>query len=328
MPGAATAVTSAAVNVGELVVRRFPRAAPQTTASAARRQLMDTPHDAADAVWVVDDAGRPLGVVAIGTVLTATAERTLGELMAPIGDCIGADADRETLANAALRQPVAAVPVVDGSGRLVGVVPSHALLRVLRAEHVEDMNRLVGIARNHHEAQAALAGSVRRRAAGRLPWLLLGLAGSGMVTWLVSRFETLLAERVAVAFFVPAVVYLADAIGTQTEAIAVRGLSFVRAPLGRLLGGELAAGMLVGLTLAGFTLPAVWLTLGDVRLASVVALSVLTAGTVASGLGLLLPWLFDRLGHDPAYGSGPLCTVVQDLLSVAVYFVIARALLA
>lgn len=324
-PLPASAATFA--SVADLVVRRFPRAAPHTPAGEVRRGLMTNPHEAIDAVWVVDADLRPLGVAPIGAILTAAADRPLGELMAPLGDCITADCDRETLANAALRQPVTAVPVVDAGGHLVGVVPSHALLHVLRAEHVEDMNRLVGIARNHHEAQAALAGSVRRRAAGRLPWLLLGLAGSALVTWLVSRFEGLLAERVAVAFFVPAVVYLADAIGTQTEAIAVRGLSFVRAPLGRLLGGELAAGMLVGLTLALFALPAVWLALGDARLATVVALSVLTAGTVASGLGLLLPWLFDRLGHDPAYGSGPLCTVVQDLLSVLVYFLIARALL-
>jgi magnesium transporter len=323
LPGTAAAFA----DVADLIVRRFPRAAPHTLAGEARRDLMATAHDAVDGVWVVDAAGRPLGAVSIGAVLTAAAERPLAELLTPLGDCITADADRETLANAALRQPLAAVPVVDPAGRLVGVVPSHALLRVLRAEHVEDMNRLVGIARNHHEAQAALAGSVRRRAAGRLPWLLLGLAGSALVTWLVSRFEGLLARQVAVAFFVPAVVYLADAIGTQTEAIAVRGLSFVRAPLGRLLGGELAAGMLVGLTLAAFALPAVWLALGDARLAIVVALSVFTAGTVASGLGLLLPWLFDHLGHDPADGRGPLCTVVQDLLSVLVYFLIARALL-
>lgn len=309
------------------MVRRLRRADPDELAGQVRTELIGVQHEAVDAVWVVDPAGRPLGAVPIGHLLAAAPRQTMAELMAPLGDAVRPDADRETLANAALRQPMVGVPVIDDGGRLVGVVPPQGLLRVLREEHVEDMNRLVGISRNHHEAQQALAGTVGQRARGRLPWLLLGLVGSGAVTWLVSRFEFLLSEHLAVAFFVPAVVYLADAVGTQSEAIAIRGLSFVRSPLKHLLCGETATGSLIGLTLAAFTLPAVWLAFGDLRLAATVALSVLVAGAVASGLGLLLPWLFDRLGRDPAYGSGPLCTVVQDLLSVLIYFLIASALL-
>ncbi len=310
-----------------LMVRRLRRADPDQLAEQVRNELIGVQHEAVDAVWVVDPAGRPLGAVPIGHLLAAAPCQTLAELMAPLGDAVRPDADRETLANAALAEPMVGVPVIDDGGRLVGVVPPHSLLRVLRAEHVEDLNRLVGIGRNHHEARQAFAGTVGRRVRGRLPWLLLGLVGSGAVTWLVSSFELLLAEHLAVAFFVPAVVYLADAVGTQSEAIAVRGLSFVQAPLKQLLYGEIATGAVIGLTLAAFTLPAVWLAFGDLQLAVVVALSVLMAGAVASGLGLLLPWLFDRLGRDPAYGSGPLCTVVQDLLSVLIYFVIAGALL-
>ncbi len=325
----ATEVAGGAFDGGldALMVRRLRRADPDELAGQVRTELIGVQHEAVDAVWVVDPEGRPLGAVPIGRLLAAAPRQTLAELMAPLGDAVGPDADRETLANAALVEPMVGVPVIDDGGRLIGVVPPRSLLRVLRAEHVEDLNRLVGISRNHHKAQQAFAGTVGRRVRGRLPWLLLGLVGSGAVTWLVSGFERLLAEHLAVAFFVPAVVYLADAVGTQSEAIAVRGLSFVQAPLKQLLYGEIATGALIGSILAALTLPAVWLAFGDRHLAATVALSVLVAGAVASGLGLLLPWLFDRLGKDPAYGSGPLCTVVQDLLSVLIYFVIAGALL-
>lgn len=64
---------------------------------------------------------------------------------------------------------------------------------------------------------------------------------------------------------------------------------------------------------------------GGFRLAGAVATSVLAAGTVAAGLGMLLPWLLARSGRDPAFGSGPLATAIQDILSLLVYFAVVRA---
>jgi len=131
-----------------------------------------------------------------------------------------------------------------------------------------------------------------------------------------------------VAFFIPAIVYLADAIGTQTEAAAVRGLSLVHRPLGRLLWGEAATGFLIGAVLALASLPLVWAGFGDLRLATAVAFAVLAAGTVAATVGLIFPWILSHLGFDPAFGSGPVATIVQDVLSLIVYFAIAVALVA
>jgi magnesium transporter len=60
--------------------------------------------------------------------------------------------------------------------------------------------------------------------------------------------------------------------------------------------------------------------MGDARLALAVALALVVAGGLATAIGLTLPWLLERLGRDPAYGSGPLATIIQDVLSLAVYF--------
>lgn len=64
----------------------------------------------------------------------------------------------------------------------------------------------------------------------------------------------------------------------------------------------------------------IWLVFGDLALAVAVAVALSGASMVATGLGLLLPWGLTRLGLDPAYGSGPLATIVQDLLSLLIYF--------
>ena len=133
-------------------------------------------------------------------------------------------------------------------------------------------------------------------------------------------------ERVvAVAFFVPALVYLADAIGTQSEAIAVRGLSLTRAGIRHLLAGELRTGMLIGVALGVIAFPLIVLAFGDARLAAAVSTSIFIAGSVAAGIGIGLPWLLARRGLDPAYGSGPVATVVQDILTILVYFAVLQA---
>jgi magnesium transporter len=216
---------------------------------------------------------------------------------------------------------------VDDGGRLLGVVPALAIIDVLRREHIEDLHRLAGIVRESNHALDALEEPPVRRLRHRLPWLIVGLAGSILATAVVTQFEAALNERVALAFFIPAIVYLADAIGTQTETIMVRGLSLGLPPFGRLLAGEIGTGLLIGLVLGGLAIPAVLLGFGDAWLALTVGIAILVAGTIATSVGLVFPWLLARFGADPAFGSGPVATIVQDVLSLLTYFVVASVLL-
>jgi magnesium transporter len=247
------------------------------------------------------------------------------DLMEPGVAYVHADTDQERAASVAVHHGILSVPVLDDAGVLIGVVPPNAILDVLRREHVEDLHRLAGIRRESTRARLAMTEPPLRRVQDRLPWLLVGLLGSVAATLVVGRFEALLETQVAVAFFVPGIVYLADAIGTQTEAIVIRGISLCRASLRRLLISELGTGFLIGLVLAGLIFPTVALGYGDVRMAGAVSLSLIAASIVAATIGLLLPWILSRLGHDPAFGSGPIATVIQDIISLFVYFTIATS---
>jgi magnesium transporter len=303
-----------------------PKAGPAQTVADALSALRGRRYDAVEIVCVVDEEDRLLGCARIADVLALPPERPMGEAMNPEFPRVLPDVDQEKVASLALHHGVNAIPVVDRHGRLLGVVPNESLLLILRREHVEDIHRLAGIGRETHRAREAIEAPPMRRARHRLPWLLLGLVGSMLATYVVSRFEQALSGRVAIAFFIPGLVYLADAIGTQSEAVAVRGLSLSHARLGRLMGGELRTGLLIGLTLGAITFPAVWLAFGDGRLALAVSLALLFAGAVATTIGLLLPWLLGRLGSDPAYGSGPLATIIQDVLSLLIYFATVTAI--
>jgi magnesium transporter len=283
--------------------------------------------DYAGTVYVLDPRGRLVGQSPLPALLASAPDREMRELMAAVPAVVTPETDQEQAATIAVRHRVAAVPVVDADGRLLGILPPEALMEVLRAEHLEDLHRMAGIRRDEVMARQAIEGPPLRRARDRLPWLLVGLAGSALVTVVMALFTSTLESTVAVAFFVPGIVYLADAIGTQTEAAAVRGLSLVHEPLRQLIWGELRTGVVMGVTLAAIALPGVWLVFGELPLAIAVAGALLTAGAVATTVGLLLPWLLARFGRDPAYGSGPLATVVQDLLSILIYLTIVSLVL-
>jgi magnesium transporter len=311
----------AAESAGWHLAREVPAFAPGTTAGAARAAIAGRRFDCVDLVLVVDASRRVLGVLPIRQILALDAGDTLQSKMLREFPAARAESDQEHVASLALEHGLTAIPVVDAAGRLAGVVPAEALLDILRREHVEDLHRLAGIAGENELARDAIEAPPVRRMRHRLPWLLVGLAGSIVATVVMAQFEAVLAANVAVAFFVPGIVYLADAIGTQTETIAVRGLSLSRVRIGHLLASEIRTGLLIGAVLGAATFAGVWLAMGDQRLAVAVALALFVAGGLATGIGLLLPWLLHRLGRDPAYGSGPLATIVQDVLSLAVYFV-------
>lgn len=279
--------------------------------------------DALEAVYVLAADGRFEGAIPLVDLGRARPEQTLGELVDREYPRVGRQRGQEHIASEA-HPRASSLAVIGDGGRFLGAIPALTLLSILRREHVEDLHRLAGIQREMEKDRGALEAPSARRARHRLPWLLVGLVGSVLAAAVVARFEKVLEANLAVAYFVPTIVYLADAIGTQTEAIAVRGLSMSRLSLSHLLGGELRTGILIGATLAVLTFPIVVLMFGDLRLGLAVAIAVVTAGTVATTIGLLFPWFLHRLGSDPALGSGPVATIVQDVLSLLIYFATAR----
>lgn len=313
-------------SAAEHIVTRIPIARDDDLVDDVLARLSGVSFESVDAVYVVD-AGRVLkGAVRLVDLLAAPKGAAIEKLVDSAYPRVGPHHDQEHVAAEALGRRATTVAVVDDEARLVGAVPALSLLDILRHEHVEDLHRLAGIQREAARTRGALEAPPTRRARHRLPWLLVGLAGSMVAAVVVSRFERVLESKLAVAFFVPAIVYLADAIGTQTEAIVVRGLSLSRLSLRHLLFDELRTGLLIGLTLGLLSFPIVAVTFGDVRLGLSVAFAILVAGAVATSIGLLLPWILQRMGTDPAFGSGPVATIIQDVLSLLIYFAIATLL--
>jgi magnesium transporter len=234
---------------------------------------------------------------------------------------VGPGIDQEVAAARAVRHHESALSVVDADGRFLGMIPPHKLIEVLLSEHEEDLSRLGGFSRTQSAARIASEEPAQRRFQHRIPWLVLGLAGALIAADLVARFENQLQRNLLLAFFIPGIVYLADAVGTQTETIVVRGLS-LGVPIGRMILRELLAGFAIGGVLAAIAGPLVWWRWGDAAVGLAIGLAVLAACSTATLVAMTLPWLFDAFDFDPAFGSGPLATVIQDLLSIWIYLFI------
>ena len=273
----------------------------------------------------VSSGDRLVGIVPLERLLAARADASLATIMeTPV--TVPVSFDQERIAFEAARTGSRSVVVIDDAGRFMRIVPPEQLIAVLSKEHDEDLARLGGFLARSGAARDAAEESVPRRLWHRLPWLALGLLGAMLSAGIVASFEEELERQVLLAFFVPAVVYMADAVGTQTETVVIRGMA-LGVSLRTIARRELGTGVIIGCLLAGAFFVFARLVWGDARIAAVVSISLLVSASIATLIAMSLPYALARLGRDPAFGSGPLATVIQDLLSIAAYFTVAEALL-
>ena len=300
-----------------------PRAHPSTPAGEVREDLVGcSPSGAVD--LAVCDGDRFVGLVPFERLLAATPDRPVGELAEPTA-VVDRDVDEELAAARLARNGGRSLAIVDDRGRFIGLVSPRQAVAVLLREHDEDVARLGGFLSRTSQARTAAEEPVHRRLWHRLPWLALGLFGAMASAGIVAAFEEQLSRLVLLAFFVPAVVYMADAVGTQTEALVIRGIS-VGVPGRAIVFRELSTGLVIGILLGAAFFPFAYLIWGDARVAGTVALALLGSTATATLVAMALPYGINRLGRDPAFGAGPLATVIQDLLSILIYFAIAAAL--
>jgi magnesium transporter len=305
---------------------QVPIAAPEDRAAATRAGLLGHRYDYAGHIAVIEN-GRCLGLVPLEALLAAGSEVRVRELIDPGSVFLTEGTALDASANRAAADERHVAAVVDHEGAFVGLLPPASLLSALRGSHETDLALLGGFSHRAALARAHVRDGVATRFRHRVPWLLFGLLAAVQAAMFVSRHEHELSLHLSLAFFLPAIVYLADAVGTQTEAVAVRALS-LGSTLRQIAYGEVLSGVAAGALLACLIGPLVGWLWHDARLALCVALSTFASCSVAAVSGLALPWLVDSLSLDPAYGSGPLATVVQDLLSIVIYFTIAGVIFA
>jgi magnesium transporter len=284
--------------------------------------------DALDYVYVVDK-GKLTGVFSIRRLYQHHAKTKIeGICRVPEMVKIGPDDNAVLAAYLSLKHGISMIPVVSDDGTFMGAIPKDRILSILHKKHVEDRFFRAGIHRRHAAFEDTMKTPILSSVRYRILWLFVGLLGGVLAAGIVGNFEEMLSENLVIATFIPLVVYISDAVGTQLEAFTIRDFVlhhrlrflqyFLRQSLVVFIIAAILGSCAFAIALVLFGLPVV---------AEVIGISVMAAIVSSVFTGLLFPFIFRILKKDPAAGSGPIATIAQDLVSVSILFITASMLL-
>ncbi len=236
--------------------------------------------------------------------------------------------DQERVAYLALKHNLKSVPVVDKNGVLLGIVPSDRILDILYKETSKDILQFAGIYHPEFGLDNALDVPVLESIKHRIPWLLIGLFGGILAAWIIGFFEASLKQNLILAMFIPVIVYMSNAVGSQTQTLFIRDLAIhQRLPFKKYLLKQLTTCFFIALVCSLLLFFIILLGWASAYLGFVLGLSMLAAIISATFFALFVPYCLNKLKSDPAFGSGPFATIIQDILSIIIYFSIANWLL-
>lgn len=162
----------------------------------------------------------------------------------------------------------------------------------------------------------------------RLPWLLLGLLGGIFSAQIIEGFEKVLKENLILAAFIPLIVYMADAVGTQTESFIIRDSAMhPRMRMPRYFIKQFLIISVIGIVLSGGLFAFGIYEYNSVKMATTLAISLFMAIISSVTTGLFVPVIVEKLHIDPANVSGPVATIIQDIVSITIYFIVASKIL-
>jgi len=280
-----------------------------------------------DYIYVVDNENRLLGVASIKDVY-ASKNATMGEIMTTKLVYVHPSTDQERIVYLALSHAIKAVPVVDKEKHLLGIVPYDVILETFNEEVHEDTLHFGGIFHRVGKEYHTDESSVRTMVKLRIPWLIAGVLGGAVTASIISNFEHVLSTLIALAAFAPVLAYMSDAVGTQSETLAVRSIAInPQMSLKNYLLKELAIAVALALVCGGLLSAVALFGWQDPILGVIVGismfLSIISAVLISTGF----PFVFKKINLDPAIASGPFATMISDVVTITIYFTIATIML-
>jgi magnesium transporter len=286
--------------------------APSTTAQGAIDKIRERGElESFFYLYVVDDAGKLVGVVPIRNLVIAPPDRALAEMM--IADPVKANVfmDQEEAARLVARYELLALPIVDEGGRLEGIITVDDVIDIINQESTEDMYKMVGLA-EEDRVFTPVARSVKMR----LPWTMVNLLTATLAASVVGLFEHTLQDIVALVTFMPVVAGVGGNGATQTATVIIRAIALGELEFSsawKAIVKQIMVNIAIALAAGVLIAVAAVLWKGNPYLGFVLACAMIcNLGLMAGFAGAVIPLLLKALKFDPALGSGIIVTGLTD----------------
>lgn len=275
-------------------------------------------------LFLVDDAGILAGRVEIQDLAVSPREETLARLARPVVAAVLDVAPQEEVVARIEQHHIPALPVVNVSGRLLGMIHQSALVAALQEEVSIDIQTMVGASKDER-ALSRIGFAVTKR----LPWLQINLATAFLAASVVGLFESTIARFTALAVLLPVVAGQSGNAGAQALAVTMRGLALREISvrhLPRVVIKEIAVGLLNGIAVAAVTALGVYLWSDSAGLAAVISIAMVISMIAAGFSGAIIPITLNKLGFDPAQSSSIVLTTVTDVVGFFSFLGVATLL--
>ena len=300
----------------------------QTIGDALSTIRTNPPSSRVTYFYVIDDDGRIRGVVPVRRLLLSPLENRIEEIMVREVITLSKNATVLDACDFFILHRLLAFPVVDKDRRILGIVDvelyTDELIDLDRTERHNDLFQLIGV--HLAEAQQSSVVAFRRR----FPWLLANVAGGILAAFLSGIFQAELEKTVALAIFIPVVLGLSESVSIQSVSLAIQLLHGRRPTMQAILGkmrSEAMTGLFLGIASAAAVGFVAILWLGRVRVVVALLGAILGGVTCAAVVGMSIPNLLRFFQREPRVAAGPIALASTDIVTLLVYFGLARWLL-
>jgi magnesium transporter len=323
---------------GGLMSPRFARLRPEMTIDEAIAYLRRQAREQLETInyaYVLDGDQRLQGVVSFRDLFSGPGDRSVRDVMEREVVTVDEGLDQEAVSRIMAREDVIALPVVDRTGRMKGIVTVDDIVDVVQEEATEDIQKLGGMeALDRPYLQTSVPAMLKKRAG----WLAILFLGEMLTASVMGRFEDQIARAVVLALFVPLIISSGGNSGSQAATLVIRAMALGEVALRdwwRIVRRELFAGLALGgiLGTIGVARVLLWQALfglyGDHALGVAITVGLALVGVVTWGtlVGSMLPFVIRRIGFDPASASAPFVATLVDVSGIVIYFSLARAFL-
>lgn len=279
--------------------------------------------------YVVDDDNRLKGVVPTRRLLLNDPETPVGAIMVRDVITIPSTATVLEACEFFILHRLLAFPVASEDGQLIGIVDvelyTDELSDIDRREGNDELFQLIGV----HITDAQQTSPIIAFRS-RFPWLLANIAGGILAAFLSGVFQTELAKVVSLALFIPVVLALAESVSIQSVSLTLQVLRGKRPTISTILKklrSESITGILLGVASGSSVAFVALLWLGEVRVVICLLGGIAGGVTCAAVFGVAIPNVLRTLRREPQVAAGPITLATTDIMTLLIYFMLARVLM-